>query len=84
MQAIFLTARKFSINGGLRAEHTNSVSSAVTMDSVVNRSYTKWLPSINIGYTINNSTELSLSYSRRMTRPPFSQLNPFRVYFQST
>ncbi|MDR2230622.1 MAG: TonB-dependent receptor [Flavobacteriaceae bacterium] len=72
---------KFSINGGLRAEHTNSISNAITMDSVVNRSYTKWLPSLNIGYTINNSTELSLSYSRRMTRPPFSQLNPFRVYF---
>ena len=72
---------KFSINGGLRAEHTNSISNAVTMDSVVNRSYTKWLPSINLDYTINNSSELSLSYSRRMTRPPFSQLNPFRVYF---
>lgn len=71
----------FQINAGLRFEHTNSISNAVTVDSVVSRNYLKWLPSLSATYTFNASNELSLSYSRRITRPVFSQLNPFRFYF---
>ncbi len=69
------------INAGLRFENTNSISNAVTADSVVSRSYLKWLPSLSVSYTLNTSSELSLSFSRRITRPAFSQLNPFRFYF---
>lgn len=71
----------FKINAGLRFENTNSVSDAVTVDSVVSRNYLEWLPSINTNYAFNTSSELSLSYSRKITRPAFSQLNPFRFYF---
>ncbi|MCP1298368.1 TonB-dependent receptor [Chryseobacterium sp. S0630] len=71
----------FQINAGLRFENTNSISNAITMDSVVSRNYLKWLPSLNASYTFNTSSEFSLSYSRRITRPVFSQLNPFRFYF---
>ncbi|PTT35511.1 TonB-dependent receptor [Chryseobacterium sp. HMWF028] len=69
------------INAGLRFENTNSISNAITVDSIVSRNYLKWLPSLSISYTLNTSSELSLSYSRRITRPAFSQLNPFRFYF---
>ncbi|WP_228464866.1 TonB-dependent receptor domain-containing protein [Chryseobacterium antibioticum] len=72
---------KLQINGGLRFENTGSISDAVTKDSVVSRNYLEWLPSFSTAYTFNKSNELSLSYSRKMTRPVFSQLNPFRVYF---
>ncbi|HCN49264.1 MAG TPA: TonB-dependent receptor [Chryseobacterium sp.] len=72
---------KLQINAGLRFENTNSISNAVTIDSVVSRNYLKWLPSFSASYTFNTSNVLSLSYSRRMTRPVFSQLNPFRFYF---
>ncbi len=72
---------KLQINAGLRFENTNSISNAVTIDSVVSRNYLEWLPSFSASYTFNTSNELSLSYSRRMTRPVFSQLNPFRFYF---
>lgn len=69
------------INAGLRFENTNSISNAITVDSVVSRNYLKWLPSLSASYTFNKSSELSLSYSRKITRPAFSQLNPFRFYF---
>lgn len=72
---------KLQINAGLRFENTNSISNAVTIDSVVSRNYLEWLPSFSASYAFNTSNELSLSYSRRMTRPVFSQLNPFRFYF---
>ncbi|MDR6464225.1 TonB-dependent receptor domain-containing protein [Chryseobacterium sediminis] len=69
------------INAGLRFENTNSISNAVTVDSVVAKNYLKWLPSLSANYTFNKSSEFSLSYSRKITRPVFSQLNPFRFYF---
>ncbi|WP_223608822.1 TonB-dependent receptor [Chryseobacterium sp. OSA05B] len=72
---------KLQINAGLRFENTQSISDAVTRDSIVSRNYLEWLPSFSTSYAFNKSNELSLSYSRKMTRPVFSQLNPFRVYF---
>lgn len=72
---------KLQINAGLRFENTQSVSNAVTIDSVVSRNYLKWLPSFSASYAFNKSNELSFSYSRKITRPVFSQLNPFRFYY---
>jgi len=72
---------KLQVNAGLRFENTQSTSDAVTKDSVVSRNYLEWLPSFSTSYTFNKSNELSLSYSRKITRPVFSQLNPFRVYY---
>lgn len=69
------------INAGLRFENTNSISNAITVDSVVSRNYLRWLPSLSASYTFHKSSEFSLSYSRKITRPAFSQLNPFRFYF---
>ncbi|WP_312300029.1 outer membrane beta-barrel family protein [Chryseobacterium sp.] len=72
---------KFQMNVGLRFENTQSISNAVTIDSVVSRNYLEWLPSFSANYSSNKSNEWSLSYSRKITRPVFSQLNPFRSYF---
>lgn len=72
---------KLQINAGIRFESTNSISNAVTADSIVSRNYLEWLPSFSANYAFNKSNELSFSYSRKMTRPIFSQLNPFRFYF---
>ena len=69
------------LHAGLRAEYTTSISNALTSDSIVNRNYIKWLPSFDIGYSFNKNSQLSLSLSRKMTRPQFGQLNPFRFYF---
>lgn len=72
---------QLKINAGLRFENTNSISNAITIDSVVSRKYLEWLPSFSAHYSFNTSNELSVSYSRKITRPVFSQLNPFRFYF---
>ncbi|MDG4654494.1 outer membrane beta-barrel family protein [Chryseobacterium arthrosphaerae] len=72
---------KFQMNAGIRFENTQSISDAVTIDSVVSRNYLKWLPSFSANYSSNQSNEWSISYSRKITRPVFSQLNPFRSYF---
>lgn len=72
---------KLQVNAGLRFENTSSISNAITIDSIVSRKYLEWLPSLNVNYAFDKSNELSISYSRKITRPVFSQLNPFRFYF---
>lgn len=72
---------KLQLNAGIRFENTKSISNAITIDSAVSRNYLEWLPSLSANYGFNKSHELSVSYSRKMTRPVFSQLNPFRFYF---
>lgn len=72
---------KFQINAGIRFENTQSISNAISSDSIVSRNYLKWLPSLSLNYAFNKSNELSISYSLKITRPAFSQLNPFRFYY---
>lgn len=72
---------KITLNGGLRAEYTNTVSNSITLDSVVSNDYLKWLPSISASYRITDNQNIALSFSSRLTRPNFGQLNPFRSYF---
>lgn len=73
--------KKFSYSIGLRAEHTRSVANSVTTGQLTERGYLKWLPSINLNYTLSNTEQLSFNYSRRITRPTFAALNPFRFYY---
>ena len=72
---------KLSFNIGLRAEHTRSVATSITEGTVTEREGLKWLPSLRLTYTISQGQELTFSYSRRLTRPTFDALNPFRFYF---
>lgn len=76
--------RKFNqltIIAGLRVEHTHSVANATTIKQVTDRNYLTWLPSLNFSYPLNENSQLQASFSRRITRPNFNQLNPFRFYF---
>ncbi|QIL39715.1 TonB-dependent receptor [Pedobacter sp. HDW13] len=72
---------KISYSLGLRTEHTVTVANSVTTGILTERRYLKWLPSLNLTYRINNSEQLSFSYSKRLTRPTFAALNPFRFYY---
>lgn len=72
---------KINYSLSMRAEHTHTVANSITTNLVTERNYLNWLPSLNITYTINDKEQLSLSYSKRLTRPSFAALNPFRFYY---
>lgn len=72
---------KFKYSAGLRAEHTSTEANSITTGLVTDRKYLKWLPSASLTYVLNPTEQLTLSYSRRMTRPTFAMLNPFRFYY---
>ncbi|MCW3124372.1 MAG: hypothetical protein JWO03_30 [Bacteroidetes bacterium] len=64
-------------SGGLRAEHTFIHSN----NSGVDKNYLSLFPSATIAAAANKSNNISLSYSRRVQRPEFRQLNNIVTYF---
>jgi iron complex outermembrane receptor protein len=71
--------KKTSIQLGLRAEQTKSNGNLIG-SSPVNRSYLNFFPSVFINQTLNDKNELNFSYSRRIDRPGYDDLNPFIYY----
>ncbi|RDC54738.1 TonB-dependent receptor [Pedobacter chinensis] len=72
---------KISYSLSLRTEYTRTMANSITTGTFTGRKYLKWLPSFNLTYAINDKEQLSFSYSRRLTRPTFAALNPFRFYY---
>jgi len=68
---------KYSVQGGLRLEHTMSDGMSLTLDEQVIREYTELFPSLSISRPLGEKHNLSFSYSRRLDRPNYRDLNPF-------
>lgn len=71
---------KFSFQIGLRGEYTHTRGHQITTDSVVARSYFKVFPSIFLNQELTENHKLQIGYSKRIERPSYWDLNPFRVY----
>ncbi|MDO6471653.1 outer membrane beta-barrel family protein [Maribacter sp. 1_MG-2023] len=71
---------KWSIKTGLRAEHTESSGVSVNVSNINALSYFELFPSLYILHTINKNHSLSFDYSRKVERPRYEDLNPFRTY----
>jgi iron complex outermembrane receptor protein len=71
--------KKASIQLGLRAEQTKSNGNLLG-STPVTRSYLNFFPSVFINRTLNDKNEISFSYSRRIDRPGYDDLNPFIYY----
>lgn len=72
--------KKTSIQLGLRAEQTNSKGNLITTNTVVERSYFDFFPTLFIQQTLSKNNQLGLSYGRRIDRPSYDALNPFIYY----
>ena len=74
---------KWSLQAGLRLEHTNSngvltrADGVVQADNTVKRNYLDYFPSTALTYNINKNNSLNFTYSRRIDRPSYQDLNPF-------
>lgn len=74
---------KWSAQVGLRAENTNTKGRQVLNDSSFVRHYTNLFPTAFISYGLNKNNQLTLSYSRRVNRPDYEDLNPFTYFLDS-
>lgn len=73
---------KWSVKVGLRYEYTildGKSPNGSGLNSIKNN-YGKFFPSIYLSYNPNKNSSFSINYSRRITRPDFQSLNPFRWY----
>jgi hypothetical protein len=75
---------KWSIQAGLRAEQTIANGTDRTIDSSFSRNYLKLFPSFAVQRHINSNNDLGLTLSRRIERPNYEQLNPFKYYLDPT
>lgn len=65
------------IQFGLRTEHTESKGNSITKNEVVDRNYFEFFPSVSLSQKLGKDHQLGLSYSRRIDRPGYDDLNPF-------
>jgi iron complex outermembrane recepter protein len=76
----FTKGKKWEFNTGLRAEQTVSKGLQKINDSSFTKNYVNVFPTLFASYKINEKQNLSLSIGRRIQRPDYEDLNPFRFY----
>lgn len=69
---------KFSYQVGLRYEYAEITTQSIKLDSINARTYASpFFPSVFLSYDLPKKNAMQLSYSRRVRRPGFRELNPF-------
>lgn len=71
---------KLNYQLGLRVENTNVSGEQVVYNTVTDTSYIQLFPTAFLSYQPNDNNSIELSYSRRIDRPGYDQLNPFKFY----
>lgn len=71
--------KQTDLQAGLRAEHTHYSGKSITTGQTVGKNYLQFFPSLFILHNFDPNT-LSFSYSRRIGRPSYEDLNPFIDY----
>ena len=74
---------QFSYQLGLRGEFTDVITELEQTNEVNDRSYFNLFPSAHLTYELANNNSIQLSYSRRIRRPRFRDLNPFFSFSDS-
>lgn len=82
-QAVYFSAQKeinekWEAKIGLRVENTQLKGNSVTLNQKNETNYTKLFPTTYLSFVPNDNNSFSLSYNRRINRPNYSLLNPFR------
>ena len=70
----------FSLQLGLRGEYANISTELIQTTETNNRDNFRVFPSMFLNYELSEGNALQLSYSSRIRRPRFRDLNPFRTF----
>ena len=87
IQALYFTfaskIKKIEFNVGVRAENSIIKSHSYSYDQQNNYSYLKLFPSLYAYYPLQEEVYIGVNYSRRIDRPNYAELNPFRLYLNA-
>ncbi|MCK6694641.1 MAG: TonB-dependent receptor [Thermoanaerobaculia bacterium] len=76
-----IQVKKWGFQAGLRAEHTDWQGNLTSLKPNGNESngdkYLSWFPSAALTWNMNEKNQFGLTYSRRIDRPNYRDLNPF-------
>ncbi|WP_406683869.1 TonB-dependent receptor [Seonamhaeicola sp. MEBiC1930] len=70
----------WSLKTGLRAEKTDIEGNTIFTNTKSIINYFKLFPSFHVTNRINDDNEFYLSYNKRIHRPRYNQLNPFKYF----
>ena len=70
--------KKFSLQLGLRAEQTNTSGDQTIKSVNFKKHYLQLFPTTYFTYKTNDNNTFGISYGRRIERPSYESLNPFR------
>ncbi|MFC0778073.1 TonB-dependent receptor domain-containing protein [Flavobacterium sp. HJSW_4] len=87
-QAVYINGdkkinEKWNLQAGLRLENTQTTGFSETINQENVNDYLKLFPTFYASYKKNDNNTFSLNYGKRINRPRFDLLNPFRVYINS-
>ncbi len=85
IQALYINGSKrigerWEFQLGLRFENTTTKGFSKTLNETNTNTYSKLFPSAYISFQKNEDHNFSLTYGKRINRPSFRDLNPFRIY----
>lgn len=72
--------KRFKYQVGARVEKAYQIPNLVSQNIRIVNDYFNFFPSAHVRYALTEKSEVSLSYSRRITRATSSDLNPFTSY----
>lgn len=72
---------KLNLKAGLRGEYTSLTGNSATLNQINKNNYFKLFPTFYVQYSPNEKNQLSFTYGKRISRPNYSSLNPFKFYF---
>lgn len=72
---------KWSIKVGFRGEQTELKGNSISTNQINTQNYFKIFPTAYVNHIISDNVNVYADFSRRITRPSFDDLNPFRLHF---
>ncbi len=75
--------KKWDLSAGLRLENTNARGKQIVRDSSFKRDYTSLFPNVGLSYNASEKNQFNFSYSRRINRVDYDDLNPFVFFLDS-
>ncbi len=72
---------KWAFKAGLRAEQTRAEGNSITLSETLVQDYFEVFPTLYVQHQPSEDHLFSLDYTRKLRRPNYRNLNPFRYYF---
>lgn len=87
-QAVYISGEKtfngaFTVQIGLRAENTQTSGYSANVNHRIENRYLKLFPTFYLSYKKDDNNSINFNYGKRINRPRFELLNPFRTYINS-